>query len=68
VRIAASGRRIEPLEQLCRDLRRNRTVAEPVIADLSDREQTAGLVQRAEAILGRLDVLINNAGLELFGA
>lgn len=42
VRIAACGRRIEPLERLCRDLRRNGTVAEPVIADLSDREQTTG--------------------------
>lgn len=68
VRIAASGRRIEPLEQLCRDLRRNGTVAEPVIADLSDREQTAGLVERAEAIVGPLDLLINNAALEPPGA
>lgn len=68
VRIAASGRRIEPLERLCRDLRRNGTVAEPVIADLSDREQTAGLVERAEAIVGPLDLLINNAALEPPGA
>jgi short-subunit dehydrogenase len=68
VRIAACGRRIEPLERLCRDLRRNGTVAEPVIADLSDREQRAGLVERAEAIVGPLDLLINNAGLEPPGA
>jgi len=68
VRIAASGRRIEPLERLCRDLRRNGMVAEPVIADLSDREQTAGLVARAEAIVGPLDLLISNAGLEPPGA
>jgi short-subunit dehydrogenase len=68
VRIAASGRRIEPLERLCRDLRRDGTVAEPVIADLSDREQTAGLVARAEAIVGPIDLLISNAGLEPPGA
>jgi short-subunit dehydrogenase len=68
VRIAASGRRIEPLERLCRDLRRAGAVAEPVIADLSDREQTAGLVERAEAIVGPLDLLISNAGLEPPGA
>jgi short-subunit dehydrogenase len=68
VRIAASGRRLEPLEQLCRDLRRNGTVIEPVIADLSDLEQTTGLVERAEAIVGPLDLLINNAGLEPPGA
>ena len=68
VRIAASGRRIEALDRLCRDLRRNGTVAEPVIADLSDREQTTGLVARAEAIVGPLDLLISNAGLEPPGA
>jgi short-subunit dehydrogenase len=68
VRIAASGRRIEPLERLCRDLRRTGTVAEPVIADLSDREQTAGLLERAEAIVGPIDLLISNAGLEPPGA
>jgi NAD(P)-dependent dehydrogenase (short-subunit alcohol dehydrogenase family) len=68
VRIAASGRRIEPLERLCLDLRGNGAVAEPVIADLSDREQTAGLVERAEAIVGPLDLLISNAGLEPPGA
>jgi short-subunit dehydrogenase len=68
VRIAASGRRIEPLTQLCRDLRRDGAVAEPVVADLSDREQTAGLVKRAEALIGPLDLLINNAGLEPPGA
>jgi NAD(P)-dependent dehydrogenase (short-subunit alcohol dehydrogenase family) len=67
-RIAASGRRIEPLERLCRDLRRAGTVAEPVIADLSDREQTAGLVERAEGVVGPLDLLISNAGLEPPGA
>ncbi len=67
-RIAASGRRIEPLEQLCRDLRRDGAVAEPLIADLSDREQTVGLVERAEAIIGPLDLLINNAALEPPGA
>ena len=43
-------------------------VAEPVIADLSDREQAAGLVERAEAIVGPLDLLISNAGLEPPGA
>jgi short-subunit dehydrogenase len=68
VRIAASGRRIDPLERLCRELRRDGAVAEPVIADLSDREQTAGLVERAEAIVGPLDLLITNAGLEPPGA
>jgi hypothetical protein len=54
VRIAASGRPIEPLARLYRDRCRNGTAAEPVIADLSDREQAAGLVEHAEAIVGPL--------------
>jgi short-subunit dehydrogenase len=32
--------------------------------DLADREQAATLVARAEAAVGRIDVLVNNAGLE----
>jgi short-subunit dehydrogenase len=32
--------------------------------DLGDREQAAALVARAEAAAGRVDVLVNNAGLE----
>jgi short-subunit dehydrogenase len=32
--------------------------------DLGDREQAAGLAARAEAAAGRIDVLVNNAGLE----
>ena len=34
----------------------------PLVADLSDSEQTDSLVQRAVAVLGGLDVLVNNAG------
>jgi short-subunit dehydrogenase len=32
--------------------------------DLGDRGQAAGLVARAEEVAGRVDVLVNNAGLE----
>lgn len=32
--------------------------------DLRDREQSAGLAARAEAVAGRIDVLVNNAGLD----
>lgn len=67
-RIAACGRRIEPLEQLCRELRRDGAVIEPLIADLADRDQTAGLIERAEGVIGPLDLLINNAALEPPGA
>lgn len=37
-------------------------------ADLADGEQTAGLVQRAEATIGPIDLLVNNAGVEVAAA
>src|SRR5947209_2577750 len=36
-------------------------------ADLADREQGAGLVERVEADGGPVDVLVNNAGVDLTG-
>ena len=68
VRIAASGRNRGALELLCRDLRRDGATAEPVTADLSNPAEAAALVERAEATIGPLDLLITNAALEVPGA
>ncbi len=66
VRLAVSGRREEPLLELCSELRRDHGAdAVPLLADLEDPAETAGLVEDAEAAIGPLDLLINNAGLEL---
>ena len=65
VRIAASGRNGDALDQLCRELRRDGVTAEPVTADLSSPPEAAALVGRAEAAIGPLDLLISNAGIEL---
>jgi short-subunit dehydrogenase len=35
-----------------------------VAADLADRDDVAGVVERAEAIGGPIDILVNNAGVE----
>jgi NAD(P)-dependent dehydrogenase (short-subunit alcohol dehydrogenase family) len=37
---------------------------EPIAADLGDLGQAAALVGRAEAMLGPIDLLVNNAGIE----
>ena len=37
----------------------------PVLADLTDVDETDSLVSHAEAAIGPLDVLVNNAGMEL---
>ena len=65
VRIVASGRNREALDRLCRELRRDGATVEPVTADLSNLREAAGLVHRAEAAIGPLDLLISNAGIEL---
>jgi short-subunit dehydrogenase len=68
VRLALSGRHAEPLEELCRELRGRGAHAEPVLADLADLAQTAALVEQAQASIGPLDLLINNAGIEVAAA
>ncbi len=65
VSLALSGRQAGPLEELCRELRASGVHAEPVLADLVESDQAAGLVARAEAAIGPLDLLINNAGIEV---
>ena len=42
--------------------------AAAVSADLADLEQVDPLVERSEAALGPIDVLVNNAGVEMAGA
>ena len=64
VRLAISGRRPGPLESLAASLRAGGAVVESVTADLADSEQASALIERAEAAIGPLDLLINNAGLE----
>ncbi len=68
VHLAVSGRNLEPLERLCAELRLHGATAEPVVADLADLEQAAELAARAEAIIGPLDLLLNNAGIEIAAA
>jgi short-subunit dehydrogenase len=56
-----------PLDDLIGELRARGVRAEAETADLSDRPETEALVGRAEAALGPIDVLVNNAGLEFGG-
>jgi short-subunit dehydrogenase len=68
VRLAVSGRHGDSLEELCDSLHAHGIAAMPVVADLADPEQTAGLIGRAEEAIGPLDLLVNNAGLETAAA
>ena len=59
-RVGLSGTRIGALEGLAKDLGDD---AYSLPADLSSSDATEGLIKDAEAAMGGIDILINNAGL-----
>lgn len=62
--VVVSGRREDALASVVSQLRETGVQAEAVSADLAVREQVDSLIDRAEAAIGPIDVLVNNAGVE----
>jgi NADP-dependent 3-hydroxy acid dehydrogenase YdfG len=62
--VAVVARRLDRLERLAEQIGGRTTVIE---ADVTDREQATDAVERTVSELGRLDILINNAGVMLLG-
>jgi NADP-dependent 3-hydroxy acid dehydrogenase YdfG len=65
--VALVARRAERLEKLGGEIADAGGTALPIEADVSEREQAEAAVARTVAELGRLDVLVNNAGVMLLG-
>ncbi len=65
--VAIAARRMDRLEQLAERIRDDGGTALALDADVSEREQAYAAVERTASELGRLDILINNAGLMLLG-
>jgi NADP-dependent 3-hydroxy acid dehydrogenase YdfG len=65
--VALAARRTDRLEALSQRIHDDRGRAIPIEADVSDRAQAEAAVARTVSELGRLDILINNAGLMLLG-
>jgi len=63
--VVVSGRREDVLASVVDDIRGRGVRAEAVTADLAVRERVESLIGQAEAAIGPLDVLVNNAGVEL---
>ncbi|HEY8368969.1 MAG TPA: 3-oxoacyl-[acyl-carrier-protein] reductase [Thermodesulfobacteriota bacterium] len=62
-RVAVAARTTEAAARTCEAIRAAGGEAHPLAADLSVFAQAEGLVAEAQAALGGLDVLVNNAGL-----
>jgi short-subunit dehydrogenase len=66
--VALTARREEELSALALELQTLGVRAAALPADLSDLSQIDPLIERAEAALGPIDLLLNNAGVEAVGA
>jgi NADP-dependent 3-hydroxy acid dehydrogenase YdfG len=65
--VALAARRRERLEELAASINDQGGTALVLECDITDQRQAAGAVERTAAELGRLDTLINNAGVMLLG-
>src|SRR5687768_5234107 len=65
--VALVARRVDRLEALAADINGSGGSALVVEADITDRTQAEVAVQRTVERFGRLDALVNNAGLMLLG-
>lgn len=66
--VALAARRSDRLEELAGELREHGSAEVLTVeSDVSSKEQAQALVERTVAELGRLDTLINNAGVMLLG-
>ncbi len=67
-RIAVCARQAEPLRRAAESLRRDNIEAVDLVADVTQEEEVNALVQRTAERLGEIEILVNNAGVGVFGA
>jgi NADP-dependent 3-hydroxy acid dehydrogenase YdfG len=65
--VALAARRVERVQELAQRIAAAGGRAVAIGADVGEEEQAGEFVRRAHAELGRLDVLVNNAGVMLLG-
>jgi NAD(P)-dependent dehydrogenase (short-subunit alcohol dehydrogenase family) len=62
-RVVATARRADRLEELAEEVRMAGGSCLPLALDVTDAEQIASVVARAEAEVGPVQILVNNAGI-----
>jgi NADP-dependent 3-hydroxy acid dehydrogenase YdfG len=65
--VAVVARRKDRLDELVKEIESAGGTAIAVVADVSERDQAENVISATVARFGRLDILINNAGLMLLG-
>ena len=63
--VVLAGRRVEPLEAVAKESGSDRALA--VSTDVGNPESVAALFAKIKTVFGRLDVLVNNAGVSGMG-
>jgi NADP-dependent 3-hydroxy acid dehydrogenase YdfG len=66
-KVAIAARRVDRLEKLAKDINEFGGTAFVVEADVTDEAQARAMVDRTVSEFGRLDTLVNNAGVMLLG-
>jgi NAD(P)-dependent dehydrogenase (short-subunit alcohol dehydrogenase family) len=61
--VVATARRIDRLEELAAEIESTGGTCLPVVLDVTDADQLAAVVTRAEAEAGAVRILVNNAGI-----
>ncbi|MEO0015321.1 MAG: hypothetical protein RLZZ535_3710 [Cyanobacteriota bacterium] len=62
-KLMLAARREDRLKDLVADIQKDGGVAKYQVTDISDRSQVEQLVQATKKAYGKIDVLVNNAGL-----
>ncbi len=62
-RVAISGRRVDRLEALAKEIEAAGGVCAPIRVDMTDNDSILALVEAAEQALGTVTILVNNAGI-----
>ncbi len=65
--VALAARRTDRLEELAESIRKDGGNVVTITADVTDQEQARAAVQQTVDELGRLDTVVNNAGVMLLG-